>query len=296
MGAIFRSKLKYVLIILFIFLVWVYFPFIFMNLMNWMGWLGTDLKGYGEFGAIGDIYGSLNTFISSIALCAVAYSTWLQVTSLKETREINAKQLKLAQHSHEEQVKESRNAIFANQFYSLLNYKKDKFNSLEFEKRKPSNEKLKALAAIQTLNHMFNLYLDVDPAYYDKYEVEQIHQEFMEACENLFFESISPLISYFYLYKNLINLINKSDLNPKEKALYIDILSNSMFQEEQLFIFWISAFLPDLKSSFDNSLLLNQLVYQEKYKNYGLRFHHKRTFRTKSWYQAFEEHEKQNPA
>ncbi|MDC5111924.1 hypothetical protein NRA17_13130 [Acinetobacter baumannii] len=288
----FQKKLIWGVGILVILFLWISFPYIFKLLIEAYKF-PNDFKDFGPFG---DIYGSLNTLISSIALCAVAYSTWLQVTSLKETREVNAKQLKIAQQSHEEQVKESRNAIFANQFYSLLNYKKDKFNSLEFEKRKSSNEKLKALAAIQTLNHMFNLYLDVDPAFYDKYEVEEIYQQFFGACEQLFIESISPLISYFYLYKNLINLINKSDLTPKEKALYIDILSNSMFQEEQLFIFWISAFLPDLKSSFDNSLLLNQLVYQEKYKNYGLRFHHKRTFRTESWYEIFDKNDQQKPA
>lgn len=77
MGLKVRGKLKYTLLIIFIFFIWTYFPFIFRFLMNWMGWLGTDLKGFSEFGAIGDIYGSLNTLISSLALCAVAYSTTL---------------------------------------------------------------------------------------------------------------------------------------------------------------------------------------------------------------------------
>ena len=61
-----------------------------------------------DLGSIGDIFGSLNSFISSIALCAVALSTWLQVTSLKETRQANERQLKLAREAHDEQIKESK--------------------------------------------------------------------------------------------------------------------------------------------------------------------------------------------
>lgn len=271
---------------------WIAFPLIFKALIESYKFPAN----FNSFGPFGDIYGSLNTLISSIALCAVAYSTWLQVTSLNETRETNAKQLELAQQSHLEQVKESRNAIFANQFYSLLNFKKDKFNSLEFGRSTPEKHNLKALAVIQYLNQYFYTCLSSDPAFFDEYNEEQIRQDFWAVCNKVFTESISPLISYFYLYKNLLKLIQESDLHPKEQALYLDILSNSMFQEEQLFIFWISAFMPDLKKSLDNSQLLNQIVYEDMFKNYGLRFHYKKTFRTKSWNEAFEIHEKQNPA
>ncbi|HCA5337889.1 hypothetical protein [Acinetobacter pittii] len=288
----FQKKLVWGVGILSIICLWIAFPLIFKALIE-----SYKLpKNFNEFGPFGDIYGSLNTLISSIALCAVSYSTYLQVTSIKETRVANELQLKLAQQSHDEQVRESRNAIFANQFYSLLNFKKDKFNSLEFGRATPEKYKLKALAAIQYLNQYFYTCLSSDPAFFDKYSEEQICQDFWAVCNKVFTESISPLISYFYLYKNLLKLIQESDLDPKAQALYLDILSNSMFQEEQLFIFWISAFMPDLKKSLDNSRLLNQIVYEDMFKNYGLRFHYKKTFRTTSWNKAFEEHEKQNPA
>ena len=87
----------------------VIFPLIFSKIIGHT--LG-DLSLYGEnLGSIGDIYGSLNTLVSSIALLAVAFTTYLQVISLKETRKANSKQLNLAKDAHDEQIKESRNAI-----------------------------------------------------------------------------------------------------------------------------------------------------------------------------------------
>ncbi|MDO0888737.1 hypothetical protein [Acinetobacter pittii] len=90
--------------------------------------------------------------------------------------------------------------------------------------------------------------------------------------------------------------MQQSQLESKDQAIYLDILSNSMFQEEQIFLFWISVFTPDLKRSIDNSRLFNQIGYEDFYKNYGLKFHKKMTFRTKPWRKIFEEYEKQNPA
>lgn len=300
MGSIMRSKLKYVLLILFIFLIWVYFPFIFMNLMKWMGWLGTDLKGYGEFGAIGDIYGSLNTFISSIALCAVAYSTWLQVTSLKETRETNLKQLKFAEDSHNEQLNESRNAIFANQFYSLLNYKREKFNSIVLECR--SNEyqkeikKASGLTVMQILTTDFVARLSSNPLFFENLSESEIRDHFFEVGRHLFTSSISPVVSYFFIYKNLINLINESEISAKDKAHFLDVLCNSMFQEEQMVLFWIAPVFPDIKRFIENSYILNQIWYDDTLKNYGLKFHKIKTFRISGWVELFKKNESENPA
>ncbi|WP_234622439.1 hypothetical protein [Acinetobacter guillouiae] len=54
----------------------------------------------------------------------------LSEIELSQTREATAQQLALAQATHDAQIKESRHAIFANQFYSLLNFKKDRLNNL----------------------------------------------------------------------------------------------------------------------------------------------------------------------
>ncbi|EXE27089.1 MULTISPECIES: hypothetical protein [Acinetobacter calcoaceticus/baumannii complex] len=290
-------KLGWFILIGVLILIWIFFP----NLFYWWAsniWHipSNQLDKIGDLGPLGDIYGSLNTLISSLALCAVAYSTYLQVTSLNESRKSTEKQLLLAEKNHLEQLKESKNAIFTTQFYSLLNYKKDKFNSIEFSRKIPGNPKVNALTTIQTLNQSFTLYLSNDPSYYDDYNEDQMYQDFMGTFHTLFQGSIAPLISYFFLYKNLINLIQLSELESKDQAIYLDILSNSMFQEEQIFLFWISVFTPDLKRSIDNSRLFNQIGYEDFYKNYGLKFHKKMTFRTKPWRKIFEEYEKQNPA
>ena len=106
---------------------WFLFPWIYSVLFSL---IIKNPEYYGDrFGAVGDIYGSLNTLISSIALCAVAFSTWLQVTSLKETRDSNAKQLNLAKEMHDAQIKESKYSNFINIYNSLMNYKLTKYNA-----------------------------------------------------------------------------------------------------------------------------------------------------------------------
>ena len=82
-----------------------------------------ELTDFTKLGPLGDIYGSLNTIVSSIALCAIAFTTYLQVISLKETRKITT-----------EQMDESRNAIFATKFYALLNYKDEKLKTLSVKR------------------------------------------------------------------------------------------------------------------------------------------------------------------
>jgi hypothetical protein len=122
----FQIKLAWIVGIGSIICLWIAFPFLFKTLLSFYSFP----EKFNEFGAFGDIYGSLNTLISSIALCAVAYSTWLQVTSLKESRRANEKQLSLARDSHIEQIKESKNAIFTSKFYGLLNLKNERFHQL----------------------------------------------------------------------------------------------------------------------------------------------------------------------
>lgn len=283
----FQKKLVWGVGILSIISIWIVFPLIFKVLIDAYK-LPDDFKDLGPFG---DIYGSLNTLISSIALCAVAYSTWLQVTSLKETRETNLKQLKLAEDSHNEQLNESRNAIFANQFYSLLNYKLEKYKSLEFEcndsRFTHEGKKVNGLGVLQTLTSYFTNEIEKDPKNFLEKSESDLRHHFMTITLIFFQEPISPLLSYFYIYKNLLNLIKNSKLNDQDKAVYLDILCNSMFLEEQMVLFWISPFYPDLKISIENSHLFNQILYDDSLKEYALKFHKKHTFRTKDWLEIF---------
>lgn len=283
----FQIKLAWIVGIGSIICLWIAFPFIFKTLLSFYSFP----EKFNEFGAFGDIYGSLNTLISSIALCAVAFSTWLQVTSLKETRKANKDQFILAREAHDEQIKESRNAIFANQFYSLLNYKREKFNSIVLECKFPirsnGDQSVGALTILQILTTEFVKRLDSDPKYYDNHSELHIQKEFLKIGESLFNGPISPIISYFFIYKNLITLIAESYLDAKDRAIYFDIMCNSMFQEEQMVLFWISPVFPDLKRSIDNSRIFNQIWYDENLKNYGLKFHVPGSFRIQKWIEAF---------
>lgn len=127
-------------VIILIFL-WLFFPAIF----NWWAvnvWKVplAQVNELNKLGPLGDIYGSLNTLISSIALMAVAYSTYLQISSLREARQVNAKQLELAHKSHTEQLIESKHAIFSNTFNSLLNHKQDRYNGLFIRNKETGDE------------------------------------------------------------------------------------------------------------------------------------------------------------
>ncbi len=51
-------------------------------------------------------------------------------TQLKQANASTAQQLELALATHEAQIQESRNSIFTNQFYALLNYKNERVKSL----------------------------------------------------------------------------------------------------------------------------------------------------------------------
>ncbi|WP_269515664.1 hypothetical protein [Acinetobacter baumannii] len=292
----FQKKMIWGVGVLSIVCLWIAFPFIFKLLIEAYKFP----KDFTDFGPFGDIYGSLNTLISSIALCAVAYSTYLQITSLNETRVTNKEQLKLAEKSHQEQLNESRNAIFANQFYSLLNYKREKFNSIVLECRNNEYQKeikkASGLTVMQILTTDFVARLSSNPLFFENLSESEIRDHFFEVGRHLFTDSISPVVSYFFIYKNLINLINESEISAKDKAHFLDVLCNSMFQEEQMVLFWIAPVFPDIKRFIENSYIFNQIWYDESLKNYGLRFHKIKTFRISGWVELFKKNESENPA
>jgi len=293
---------------------WFLFPWIFSVFFNL---IIKNPKEYGEnFGAVGDIYGSLNALISSIALCAVAYSTWLQVRSLKETRETNLKQLKLVEDSHNEQLNESRNAIFVNQFYSLLNYKKDKLNSIELnfiteeliEKEKDTSQnsdqfksnknkkriKISGLSVIQKMVEEFNESLGYHPHTFTTFSIRELRDDFYRISKKKFDDPISPIISYLYIYKDLTELISRANIANEDREHFKSILRNSMFQEEQILLFWVSPIFLNFSSFLKDSELFNQFGINPGPCNYALQHHEKSHFYLKEWKDFFDK--QQNPA
>ncbi|WHA55251.1 putative phage abortive infection protein [Acinetobacter pittii] len=278
MGSIIRSKLIYVLLILVIFFIWIYFPFIFMNLMKWMGWLGTDLKGYGEYGAIGDIYGSLNTFISSIALCAVAFTTYLQVKSLEESRKSN-QEIQLANEFTQ----------FTSQFYNLLNYK---------------NERVKLLCLKNGTDEIVGF--EVFRAYHFEY-LKVIKNEWKEKCDGLESQDVQSMLrvvskrlnkgknyyelsNYFNLYTQIFSLIDNTNLNKVQRKFAIDLVRSTMTLSEQLIMFFIAPHKGRLFVALEDKEIFNTF-FHKLYIPFAKNFYNESFFYIEPWKSVFNDNE-----
>ncbi|HFX6244043.1 hypothetical protein NQ666_12540 [Acinetobacter baumannii] len=275
---------------------WFLFPWIFSVFFNL---IIKNPKEYGEsFGAVGDIFGSLNALISSIALCAVAYSTWLQVTSLKETREVNAKQLTLAKQAHDEQIIESQNAIFATKFYSLLNFKKDKLNTISIQRKvRFGDTEFRSIqeSGIQAMDELaikFCKLLKENNKLYSGFDKTELFEDFRKRCRELNYGQVSVLLSYFHIYTDLCRLIKISSISEEDRWFYKSILSNSMTQSEQILLFWISPMFGVI--DIEDSEIFTLFVYSEIFKEFALEFHESSHFKSNKWKDAFAKVE--NPA
>ncbi|MDV7378175.1 hypothetical protein R4467_14480 [Acinetobacter baumannii] len=233
----FQKKLAWGVGILSIICLWIAFPLIFKALIE-----SYNLpKTFNEFGPFGDIYGSLNTLISSIALCAVAYSTYLQITSLNETRVTNKEQLRLAKKSHQEQLNESKHAIFSNTFDTLLNHKQDRYNGLKIRNKDDNieyhSEEIFVEIALRFIWLVENEFI---PKNYKAFEIGAKFDEYMRVLGGKS-RGFAEIRSYFTSYGDLIELIKRSELDENSKVFYRNIVSNSMSIHEQLTLLWISV-------------------------------------------------------
>lgn len=267
----FQTKFAWGIGILIILLIWMIFPLIFKQLISVYD-LPENLK---DFGAFGDIYGSLNTLISSIALCAVAFSTWLQVTSLKETREANERQWLLAKEAHDAQIRESRYAVFASMFNGLMVLKQTKLESL----------KIKNLYSEYIGFEIFNFLADSFSKSFDN-KFSNVYLLSENEVRNHFFRVLKELNgdqkfydlgSFFLLYENLLNLIHESGLDNDEKEYFKAAVRNSMSGAEQLTLFWMGAYSPKFKLFLKDSQLFSQF-YSDKMMPFAIKFHDKSSF------------------
>ncbi|MFW2151878.1 hypothetical protein [Acinetobacter gyllenbergii] len=255
--------------------VWVFFPVIFNAVTNFV--LGDAQQEMGtKLGAVGDIYGGLNTFVSSIAFLAVALTTWLQVTALKENREANEKQFELAEKNHKEQIKETRYSIFSNMFYSLLNQKIERSKQIYFNN---SKGKIDLFEAFNMINKRFYLLLEAEWQVLDNITNEEIKKEFDKLMlEHNSNGQLANFYTYYLIYCDLLNLIHNSEIDEKDKIFFKKVLTNSMSIGEQISLLWISAFTSEIFISLNNSNLFDYF-YHENLKNFVFKFHRKSHFR-----------------
>lgn len=219
--------------------IWLFFPAIF----NWWAefvWHipHNELEKVSDLGPLGDIYGSLNTLISSIALCAVAYSAYLQVTSLKETREATVRQLELAEKNHKEQLNESKNSQFTNQFYALLNYKAETFRSLSIQNGEEIFSQNQIMKKFR--NHFRVFIIKHSKGNIDDLTKEMIRKEFIRFSKQVNNNNFFELFSYFECYVSLIRLIDMYQLDKKQKFFYMGLIRHSMTPDEQMVLFLLA--------------------------------------------------------
>lgn len=268
------KKTLLTLVILFFVIVplWAYFPIFFAKLTHWM--LG-DAKAYGDhLGAVGDIYGSLNTLVSSIALLAIAFTTYLQVVSLRETRVVN-----------NEQIKESRHSVFTAKFYGLMNYKLELLHTLKVKDKE--NEYKGYEIFVLFYNKMGEL-LSNEWLELDNIDDEKLKTEFHKFARQINgSKEFANWFSYFLIYAELIKLIRKSKIDKHEKSFFVQVMRNSMTMEEQVTLFWIAPFLPKIYPHLKGSGIFS-VFYNPKYVAYGNRFYDSSYFDSNYWTKSLE--------
>lgn len=325
MGFSFENKRQVTLLVILVALIWLVFPFLFKAFMFWMEFVGVELTTFAAYGPIGDIYGSLNTLFTSATLAFVIYSTILQRQAnldareamdkqlqqardstaeqlkqariglkeqLEQARESTAKQLSLARATHEAQIKESKDAIFTNKFYSHLSYKNTKFNSIfltKEDKDLSGNIIEKQVPMIIAIDEIAMEWLETvkeNKAIYNNLNRQELLNKFYNLVQTkLKYETISSLISYFHIYNDFFDLIRDSKISEEDKIFYRSVLSNSMTQHEQLFLFIISPIFNAIDLT--DSEIFSLLGHMSFLEDYAIGYHKVCHFKYDDWKQCF---------
>lgn len=215
-----------------------------------------------DLGPLGDIYGSLNTLFTSITLGIVAYTAGLQRKANEQTFNATEAQLDLAQNNHEEQLKESRNAIFTNQFYALLNFKNERLNALIL---RPKDEPIiQGYEIFDKFNEEIGKIFTQYKHKQNELNSKKVIEEFKKISKKYNNDLISyDIFSYFELYAALMQLLELTPMEKKLKKFYRDMIRSSMTRVEQDVLFflapmWKRVIIP-LKGSFIfNTFNLNE--------------------------------------
>ncbi|MHA3059656.1 hypothetical protein ACX1N5_01530 [Acinetobacter sp. ANC 4636] len=283
-------KCNWWLIGIFVFLIWITFPYLFKLSMSWMGLFGAEFKNFADYGPVGDVYGSLNTLISSIALCAVAYSTWLQVTSLKETREATTRQLNLAEKNHQEQLKESQYAIFTNMINNLLAHKNESKKSLTIKNDGETYDHE------HIFNHMYKQFLkrvESDWSQLNEITRFKIMEDFLDSIDELSSNKLhvsTLLITYFKIYESIFDLVKSSVLTEQEKDFYYHMVGKTMSLSEQACLLWVTTGFEEVAEYLEDTGIF--WFNFEKEIEFIYKFHQRSYFCNSLFLQAWDEFEK----
>ncbi|HHP4689745.1 hypothetical protein [Acinetobacter baumannii] len=241
----FQKKLIWSVGVISILSLWIAFPMIFKALIE-----SYKLpKDFNEFGPFGDIYGSLNTLFTSLTVVLLIYSALQQrkanrdareamTTQLNQAKNTSKNQLNFSRLAHNAQMKEIRKSNFDNKFYSLLNYKMELFNNIKASN--PEDGDISGAQVFDRITTFFTKELlsrpDEDPI--NLTTLKSAYFSFISKLNNR--SPLTSIYSYFLIYESLFLLLDTSDLEEKEKNLYLHLIRNSCLASEQLTIFFIS--------------------------------------------------------
>ncbi|HDK8955447.1 TPA: hypothetical protein PVK16_002273 [Acinetobacter baumannii] len=297
-------------------LAWLFFP----NLFQWWAihvWSipADQLDEMGKLGPLGDIYGSLNTLFTSATLLIVIYSAFLQRQANKDAREAMAEQLKqakeasaeqleqakestkqqldLAQATHDAQIQETKNSFFTNQFYSLLNYKNESIKNLvlrdQYDKKLVGYEIFLILRTelVQNISIKYNNEIE-------SLNVEKIRFEYESIIEKLnnghrFFE----IFTYFEIYISLFKLVDRADIDKRQKDFFYNLIRQSSTPSEQITLFFLAPIWDRLYDGLGGCRIFNSFATQSAEK-FALKFYNKNYFYTQEWNDFFDK--QQTPA
>ncbi|KAA8733887.1 hypothetical protein F4V57_07505 [Acinetobacter qingfengensis] len=289
---------------------WFLFPWIFSFFFNW---IMTDPKYYGEnFGAVGDIYGSVNALFTSATLILVIVSTMMQRQANQDVREAMAKQLKQEQASstaqlaqaidstkkqlelaiqvHEAQISESKYAIFNNKFYSLINFKSESVNNLVwYTDEHGVEQRIEPKIFFERLSKTVRHSLSVWSENPDEMDIEFLKKSvYIKTFPYSKRNDITSLLAYFSNYKYLIELVKNMDLSPIDKRMYLRIIANSMNYNEQIILFYISPLYKDLMECLkDSEIFVHFSGY--RYEFFAHKFYNESYFGIEFWKEFFKE-------
>ncbi len=230
----------------------------------------------------------------------IAHASMLNEVQLKHAKQASYEQLEVTKASYKGQIEESRYAIFSNMFYSLLNYKHNIFTSIEMNEiigldtENRRTEKRNSLEIIRIISSHFYISIkQEDSIEYANLNIKELRGNFYEFTLKRFEGTINIFLSYFLIYVNILNLIKQSKLSEEEKIFFKNILRNSMYQDEQVILFWIAPMFHKIKEGLDNSEMFNLFDYEEPFKEYALKHYNDSYFDTILWKDLFKN---KNPA
>lgn len=210
---------------------------------------------------------------------------------LKQSMEVSTKQLELAQATHQEQLKESQISIFKSQFFSLLDFKNDKFKELsmcnkdgiEVNGYNLFDELFKKLNDKLIIRYIENI---------DLIDEKIIRSAFDESCQELNNnENYYEILIYLEIYAVIIKLINSSKADQDSINFYGDILRVSISKSEQFCIFLLAPMWDRLYSQIKLVAFFNTFGTTKPYEEFAFKFYQKGNFALEMWQEAFEKKE-----